>query len=308
MRSSAASGGMTIENPTQQRAGLVVFAAAGAAILLWGATPLVTRIAVLVIDPLAVGILRTVIGAFIVLPLSLMLRLPLPRGARQWFLLTVSAVGGFVVFPLLFAVGVRRTSTSHAALVIAAAPLITAMLGALVERRRLARSWWLGATLAMAGEAALIGVRGGGGGSEASVAGDVMVVLANLGSASGYVAGAKLARHITTWGTTFWGIVLGGLFLLPIMPAVLSPAAWHDAGTLGWSAIAYLALGSTILGYVCWYWALQHGGIARVGTTQFLQPLVALVLAVLVLHERVTLELAVAGLLIIAGVALAQRR
>jgi len=158
------------------------------------------------------------------------------------------------------------------------------------------------------GEVVLIALRAGDGGSEASIAGDLMVVLANVGSASGYVAGAKLARDITTWGTTFWGIVLGGLFLLPIMPTVLGPAAWHDAGLLGWSAIAYLALGATILAYVCWYWALQQGGIARIGTTQFLQPLVALVLAVLVLREQVTLQLAIAGLLIVAGVALAQRR
>jgi drug/metabolite transporter (DMT)-like permease len=193
-------------------------------------------------------------------------------------------------------------------LIIAAAPLLTAIIGALVERRPLAWSWWLGAALAMAGEAALIAFHAGGGGSEASISGDLLVLLANVGSASGYVAGARLARDITAWGTTFWGIVLGGLFLLPIMPTVLGPAAWHDAGLVGWGAVAYLALGATILGYVCWYWALQQGGIARIGTMQFLQPLVALVLAVAVLHERVTPELALAGLLIVAGVALAQRR
>ena len=292
----------------QSGSGLAPFAAAGAAILIWGATPLVTRIAVLVIDPLAVGILRTVIGALVVLPLALAWRLPLPRSGRQWLLLAVSATGGFVVFPLLFALGVRRTSTSHAALVIAAAPLITALLGALIERRRLSPSWSLGAALAIAGELALIALRGDGDGNQASLEGDLMVVLANVGSASGYVAGARLAREITTWGTTCWGIVLGGLLLLPLAPMVLGAAAWHEAGLIGWSAVAYLALGSTILGYVCWYWALQHGGITRIGTTQFLQPLVALALAILVLHEQPTLRLSVAGLLIVAGVALAQRR
>ncbi|HUK10909.1 MAG TPA: DMT family transporter [Stellaceae bacterium] len=284
-----------------------VHAAAGSAILIWGATPLATRIAVLAIDPLAVGVLRTLLAALLVLPLALALRLRYPHNGRQWLLLTISAIGGFVIFPLLFGLGVRWTSTSHAALIVAAAPLFTAIIGAVVERRRLSPGWWLGAALAMAGEAVLIVFRAGGS-SEASVAGDLMVLLANLGSASGYVAGARLARDITTWGTTFWGIVVGALCLLPIVPFTLGPAAWHDAGLPAWGAVAYLALGATILGYVCWYWALRQGGIARIGTMQFLQPLVALVLAMLVLHEEVTPPLAFAGMLIVAGVAQAQRR
>ncbi|MGE5202783.1 MAG: EamA family transporter, partial [Acidobacteriota bacterium] len=68
-----------------------------------------------------------------------------------------------------------------------------------------------------------------------------------------------------------------------------------------------LALGSTILGYVCWYWALQRGGIARIGATQFAQPVIALLLAVTVLGEPLTLPLALAALLVVAGVAIAQR-
>ena len=92
------------------------------------------------------------------------------------------------------------------------------------------------------------------------------------------------------------------------MPTMLGPAAWAGAGAVGWGAIGYLALGSTILGYICWYWALQRGGIARVGATQFMQPVIALLLAVLVLGEPVTVPLVFAALLVVAGVTLAQRR
>ena len=40
-----------------------VLAAALGAVTLWGATPLVTKVAVVEIDPLAVGMLRSVLGA-----------------------------------------------------------------------------------------------------------------------------------------------------------------------------------------------------------------------------------------------------
>jgi len=290
------------------RQGAPVMMAAGAAILIWGATPMVTRIAVLAIDPMAVGILRTVLAALIAVPLALAFRLPLPHGRGEWTLLAISAVGGFIVFPILFSVGVRQTSASHAALIIAAAPLITGVIGGGVERRRPSVSWWLGAALALAGEVVLIAFRVGIGGGDASIAGDLMVLAANVGSASGYVAGAQLARRITTASTTFWGIGLGGLILLPVLPVTLGPWAWSGAGLGGWSAMAYLALGATILGYVCWYWALQRGGIVRIGTMQFLQPVIALALAVLVLGEELSVKLGMAALLIVAGVALAQRK
>ncbi|HLJ20023.1 MAG TPA: hypothetical protein VKU84_07490, partial [Stellaceae bacterium] len=56
----------------------LIWCAAAAALLLWGATPMVTRIAVLEIDPASVGILRTVLGASLALPLAFALRLARP--------------------------------------------------------------------------------------------------------------------------------------------------------------------------------------------------------------------------------------
>lgn len=286
----------------------LVLAAAAVALALWGATPMVTRIAVLAIDAPAVGILRTTVAACLAVPLALALRLPRPRSLRDWILLLVSALGGFVLFPVLFSMGVRQTSASHAALILAVSPLFTGLIAAVVERRRPKGAWWLGAAVAFLGEIALIAFRAGMVEHEASLAGDLLVVVACMSSAAGYVAGARLAHRLTTWATTFWGIGLGGLILLPIVPAILGPAAWAGAGALGWSAIGYLSLGSTILGYICWYWALQRGGIARIGATQFMQPVIALLLAVLVLGEPVTGPLIVAALLVVAGVAIAQRR
>jgi drug/metabolite transporter (DMT)-like permease len=286
----------------------LVWCAAAAALLIWGATPMITRLAVLEIEPSAVGILRTVLAAALAVPLAVAFRLPRPRGGREWRQLLVSALGGFVLFPVLFGLGVRYTSASHAALVLAVAPLFTGLFAAAVERRAPKRDWWLGAALAFAGEVALVSFRGDLSASEASLGGDLLVLTACLSAAAGYVAGARLATGITTWATTFWGIGLGGVILLPLAVVRLGPQAWGGAGPVGWSAVVYLALGATIAGYICWYWALQRGGIARIGATQFAQPVIALGFAVTILREPLTAPLVIAALLIIAGVALAQRR
>jgi drug/metabolite transporter (DMT)-like permease len=66
------------------RGGLMPLAVGWAAVLLWGGSPIATRLAVVGLDPLAVGILRTVLAAAIALPLALVLRLKQPRDGRGW--------------------------------------------------------------------------------------------------------------------------------------------------------------------------------------------------------------------------------
>src|SRR5260370_32076426 len=141
MASETASEGTTVGSAA------VVWCAAAAALLSWGATAMITRLAVLEIAPRAVGILRTVLAAVLALPLALALRLARPQGTREWGQLLVSALGGFVLFPVLFGLGVRYTSGSHAALVLAVSPLFTGLIAAGVGRRAPSRTLWRGAGL-----------------------------------------------------------------------------------------------------------------------------------------------------------------
>jgi drug/metabolite transporter (DMT)-like permease len=79
------------------------------------------------------------------------------------------------------------------------------------------------------------------------------------------------------------------------------------AGAASWAAVLFLAVVTSIAGYVGWYWALARGGIARIAPLQFLQPLSGLVLAALLLGERLTWPLAVGAAAVIMGVAIARR-
>jgi drug/metabolite transporter (DMT)-like permease len=297
-----------IQNPGANAGGIAgTLAAASVAVIIWGLTPAATKLAVNEIDALSVGILRTVLAMAPGLPLVLALRLPLPKAAGDWRLLVISAVGGFVAFPLLFAIGVDLTTTAHAALIMAALPIFTGLFGAAVEHRWPGRRWWLGALLALAGEAVLVGARFRFTGPGPSLEGDLLTLASCIAAAAGYVAGSQLSLRIGSWGTTFWGLSLGGVVLLPVLALRLDATRWPTVTAVGWGATAYLALFVTILAYVAWYWALARGGTARVGSVQFAQPVVALVAAVTVMGEVFTQPLALAAVAILAGIAIAQR-
>ncbi len=296
-----------VASPVGGRQVAVLLAAYGA-VVLWGASPLATKIAVTEIDPLAVGLLRTLIAGIVALPLILLGRVKLPRSRSGRAYLAVSAIGGFVIFPLLFSYGIRLTTAGHGALLLAILPVLTGSIAALLERRLPGGRWWLGCAIAVAGTAILVGARFDVSLADGSARGDMMVLASGVFASAGYVTGARAARETGTWSITLWGLVLGSLVLLPVMPFVLDSEQLAAAGALAWGSVLYLALLSSILGYAAWYWALGQGGIGRTGLTQFVQPLVGVALAVVLLGEAVTWPMALAAVTILAGVALARGR
>jgi drug/metabolite transporter (DMT)-like permease len=291
------------------RSSLAPVVIAGLIMVVWGATPVATRLAVAELDPVFVGLLRTVFAGVLALPIVLVLRQPLPKDRRGLLLLAVSAASGFVVFPLLYSFGQRETSAMHGGMILAALPVLTGSYAALMERRRPTLRWIAGCLIALAGEGALIALRAGSGGATPTLVGDLLVLLSTLLVAAGYVAGARLAQTgYSSLATTLWGVALAAILSAFFTAALVVRTGWPSAGWLPWGAVIYMASVTSIIGYVGWYWALARGGIARIATIQFLQPVSGLILAALLLGERMTLPLLAASIVILAGVWIAQRR
>jgi drug/metabolite transporter (DMT)-like permease len=272
---------------------------------LWGATPIATSIAVRSIDPSLAGVLRTIVAAAVAAPLAVLLRLSLPRDRKQWLLLLASALGGFVLFPIFYSWGVKLTSASHSALLIAILPVITVFIVSAVQRRSPRGLWWLGAALALLGEWILIRARAGVSSTGSTWLGDVLILLACISASAGYVAGSRLSSSQSSLATTLWGVTLGGVLLLPLLALLPDSIARARPDAPAIAAIVFLGILSTIVGYLLWYWALAHGGVSRVGFAQFVQPLVSVVLAMLVLGETINPLAWLAAACIACGVAVA---
>ncbi len=123
---------------------LAVFAAAYGAVMLWGATPMATKVAVAGLDPLAVGLLRTLLAAVAALPLIVLGRLKPPASREGRAYLAVSALGGFVIFPVLFSLGLELTTAGHGALLLGILPVLTGLIAALLDRIRIDRTHIVG--------------------------------------------------------------------------------------------------------------------------------------------------------------------
>jgi drug/metabolite transporter (DMT)-like permease len=280
----------------------LVLLGAGTVMILWSGTAIANKIAVGHMDPMTAGILRSLLAGLIAAAAAAVARLPLPENKGQWALLVVSGITSFAVWPTMLSLGLGRTSASHAALIMAMIPVFTGLIAAAFERRRPQVAWWIGVIVAIAGTAALVSYRGGGlDGAGATLAGDLIILSGVAICALGYVAGGRLSPVLGTWSTTFWGLAIATTALVPSFLWRAGETDWAAVSAPGWAAIAYLTIGSSLLGYALWFWSLGRG-------VQFTQPVLTLAFAVPILGERLTWPLVLSGAVILVGVAITQRQ
>lgn len=286
---------------------LRLYVIALAAVAIYGATPLFTKIAVGSADGFTVGALRAVVAAPVAGLFVLLGRHRIPLDRRSIALVVVSGLGGLVLFPVLFSWGVQHTTAGHAAAGTASAAVMAGVIGAALDRRWPRPAWWAGIAIGTGGALLLIWEAIGLDIEGVTWQGDALVFLGMFTGVVGYVAGSYLTREIGSVAVTLWSVLVAASVLLPVVVFHTGTAGLAAITPRGWIAIVALAWGSTILAYLLWNRALADGGVARIGGLQLLQPIIGIVLAPLVLGEPLTGTLVAATAIILSGVFLVQR-
>ncbi|MFN2633359.1 MAG: DMT family transporter [Thermoanaerobaculia bacterium] len=201
---------------------------------------------------------------------------------------------------LLFILGLSMTTAVHTTILTATIPVFTLGVAVLLGREKMAARGLAAVGLASAGVLVLLDVTGRPL-ANGSVRGDLLI-LANSLSYSFYLVLSRpiLARYSA--GTVVSRIFLYGagpilLVAAPFVPR-FSPA---KVPAISWASVAAIVIFSTVLPYLCNSWALARTEASKVAFYVFLQPLIASVLAVIVLRERFAARTAVAAALIFAG-------
>lgn len=260
-----------------------------------------TRVAVADLDPVFVGLGRSIVAAVIALLILLYARPRLPTRA-QWRGLVIVALGVVVGFPLLTAWAMQRVPASHGAILLGLLPFATAAAGALRAKERPSPGFWI---VGIVGSALVVIFALISGAGKPTFA-DLALLAAVLTAALGYAEGGRLAQTLGGWQVICWALVLAAPFLL-VPVAVVGLPVGVAISLNAWLAFAYVALVSQLLGFFIWYHALAVGGIARVSQLQLLQPFLTLFAAGLLLGERITPLMVVFAVAVVASVAVGKQ-
>jgi drug/metabolite transporter (DMT)-like permease len=262
--------------------------------MIWGVPYLFIKIALDGgVTPLALAWTRVALAAAVLLALAWRAgTLPSLRGHGRW-LVAYAVAEVCVPFPLI-AAGEERVASSLAAILIAAVPLIGAVLALRFdhsERPTPARAF--GLLLGFGGVVALMGIDVAGRG------GELLGALAILTAAVGYAIGPMVVKHRlavldprAAMGTS---LAVAALLLAPLA-ALDPPRAVPSAGAL--AALVVLGLVCTATAFVIFSVLIAEAGTSRATVITYVNPIVAVALGVVALGERPGAG-AVAGLLLI---------
>jgi len=268
--------------------------------VLWGTTGTAASFLPDNVSPLAIGASTMALGGILLFVVSAKPAIAALRdpAARRWLL--IGAVGVFV-YPLAFYSAMDQAGVAIGNVVaLGSGPVFAAIFEWLWERRGLSARWLVATAIAVTGITLLSFGRHPDDTSEGKdlVAGVLLGLLAGVAYAL-YTYASSRAIALGHRGRS----VMGGMFgvgavaLLPVLIALGAPLLQSPL-TVG--IAAYLAVGPMFVAYLLFGYGLTHMRSSVATTVTLIEPLVATVLAVVIVGER--LELAGwAGLALILG-------
>jgi drug/metabolite transporter (DMT)-like permease len=269
--------------------GWLLFLALG---VIWGMPYLLIRIAVESIDPLVVAFGRTLIGALILLPIALH-RGALAPALRRWRVLLAFTLVEISGPWLLLGHAETRLNSSTAGLLIAAVPLIAAVIVARLGHERLHGRRLAGLVLGFAGVAALVGLDIHF--SDFIAVGEI--ALTSLGYAIGPIIISRKLSDVPPLG-----VVTGSLIIAVLLYAPFAPLLWPTQATAAAIAsVVGLGVICTATAFMLFFALIAEAGPARATVITYVNPVVAIILGVVFLHEPLTLGMAIGFPMVVLG-------
>jgi drug/metabolite transporter (DMT)-like permease len=261
--------------------------------VLWGIPYLFIKLAVEDLSPVMVAWGRIAVAFAVLLPYAL--HKGALRGlARHWKPLLIYSVVE-IVFPWpLIGFGEQRVSSGLAAILIAAVPLVVALMALRVDPdERAEGSRLVGLVIGFAGVVVLLGL------DVAGRPGELLGAFAILLAAVGYAAGPMIIKHRLA-GLDPVGPVTAsmGISALVLAPAAIGSAPSSTPSTDTILSVLVLGLVCSALAFLLFFALIHEVGPGRATVITYVNPVVAVTLGVLLLGENVGLS-AVAGLLLI---------
>ena len=267
-------------------------------ILVWASGFALTKIALGFFSSNSIGFLRYAISTILLLPIIIYKTLSLPA-LRDIPLFFASGATGFFLYMITFNKGMETLSSATSSILIATAPILTALLAFFLFKERLSLSGWIAVAIEFAGVFVLMLWNG-----VLSISiGALWMMAAALLISSYNLLQRRLTRTYSPLQTTAYSIFAGTILLLCFLPETLPQLI--QAPFIPLVAVILLGVFPSTVGYVCWSKALS---IAKKTSTvtnyMFLTPFFSTLLGFLLILEVPGISTIIGGCIILAGLAL----
>jgi drug/metabolite transporter (DMT)-like permease len=261
-----------------------------------------TRLALSAFDPFVVALVRGA-GAGAAAVFYLLISRSSVPSKPQFLRLGGAALGIVIGFPCLFSFALLMVPATHASVVGAILPLLTAFFGVVIGRERASRGFWISAVIGTLLTTLFCLYRSG---LSAIQGADILLLLAFVACSYGYAEGGILSKELGGWQVICWALALA----FPIELVAFLGYAWthglwiRPPSVEACAGLFYVTAISQYIGFYFYYKGLALGGVAKMSQMQLFLPFCAIAVSHFVLGEVIDAA-TIVGAILITGTVLA---
>lgn len=221
---------------------------------------------------------------------------------KNAFSYVVLGVVGIFGFNTLFFVGLKYTSPVNGALIMGLNPLLTTIFARIILKDKITKKQLVGIFFAFIGVLLVITQ-----GSMESIktlsisGGDIIVFAGNVCWALYGVLGHRFVKDGTPISTTTYSMVIGAVCLIVVSFFTSNPVSLPNIPIGAWGAIAFMALFTSVLGYLWWNQGMKEIGAGKTSLFFNLVPVVTLILS-FAIGTPIKIFQVIGAILVILGV------
>lgn len=218
---------------------------------------------------------------------------------KMYILLGIIGIFGFNTF---FFLGMKYTSPLNGALIMGTNPLVTALFAYFILKNPITKQKMFGIAFALVGvmlvltQGSLEIIR-----TLSISKGDLLILAGNICWALYGVLGRKYLKSSSSMETTTYTMVIGSLCLMVLTIFLPSPQPLSYATFSAWGAILFMALFTSVLGYLWWNKGMAAIGASNTSLFFNLVPVVTMIISIIT-GSPISLPQIVGTCLVILGV------
>jgi len=196
--------------------------------------------------------------------------------------LVLCGISGVAINQLMFFHGLMRTSPVHASIIMVATPILVLVLSGVLIGERITRAKAMGVALGALGALVLIFIGSGDRGGS-SVLGDFFIFINASSYAIFLVMVKPLMSKYSAVTVMSWCFLVGSIIVVPFGLGEFRQVDWHGLTAPDAWSLAFVVVMVTFVAYLLNTWALRVVQPSVAGTFIYLQPVLALLAAYVLL-------------------------
>ncbi|MEW5976197.1 MAG: DMT family transporter [Acidobacteriota bacterium] len=282
----------------------------GTMVAIWCGNFLVLKVCLREMPAIGLSAFRVIGAALILLPILLLSRSRhgfRGLGATDYLIFCKLAVLGLILNQTLFIAGLQHSTAAHTAIVVTFGPLFTVLFAWFRKQESLSPRRLLGMLVSMCG-IVLLNFDDHFALQKGYLLGDLLTLTGSMAFAYYTVLSKSAVASYGPVRATALTYIAGAILFLPVGLPIIASANWSGMKWTTTVAFVYVAVVSSVLAPLIFYYALRRMSASSLASLTYLQPVVTTIASVMLLSERLEINFVTGAALVMIGVVLSRQR